>query len=110
MIEWSQIDELEAEMGESFPEIVALFLEEASAIVARLERADPHDASALASDLHALKGAALNLGLTDFAALCALGEKNAEAGQTGAIALPGLIACFHESCSALKNGLARGAA
>lgn len=106
MIDWSQLDALEAEMGESFPEIVALFLEEAGEIVARLDQADPEDARALSADLHALKGSALNLGLSALASRCEDGEKYAEAGHTGQIALPALIACFHESCAALEARLA----
>ena len=106
MIDWSQLDALKAEMGESFAEIVALFLEEAGEIVARLERADKQDSAALAADLHALKGSALNLGLTALASRCAEGEKNAEAGQTAQIELPAVIACFHQSCASLEARLA----
>ena len=110
MIDWSQLDTLEAEMGDSFPEIVELFLEEASEIVERLKAADPHDGAALAADLHALKGAALNLGLTGLATLSGEGEERAAAGQTGEIALPALFACFFDSCSALEKRSVRGAA
>lgn len=110
MIEWSQLEELETEMGDAFPEIVSLFLEEAGAIVERLKSANPNDAATLVTDLHALKGAALNLGLTQFAALCAEGEKRAEDGQAGAIALPVLFASFDESCAALERRLTRGVA
>lgn len=110
MIEWSQVDALEAEMGESFPEVVALFLEEAGEIVERLEGGDRQDGKALAADLHALKGAALNLGLTGLADLCAEGERSAEAGQYEQVALPETISCFRESCAALDARLRRGAA
>ncbi len=105
MIDWSQLESLKAEMGESFPEIVALFLEEAGEIVIRLEHGKDRDARMLAADLHALKGAALNLGLDSLARRCAEGEKNAEAGQPGKIELPALIACYHDSCALLEARL-----
>ena len=105
MIDWAQLESLKAEMGESFPEIIALFLEEAGEIVVRLEHGENRDARALAADLHALKGAALNLGLDSLARRCAEGEKNAEAGEVNQIALPALIACYHESCAVLEARL-----
>jgi HPt (histidine-containing phosphotransfer) domain-containing protein len=79
MIDWQRIKELRNEIGaKDFDEVVALFLEEADEVVARLPRAE--SASAIESDLHFLKGSALNLGFTDLAQMCQLGERRAAAG------------------------------
>ena len=69
MIAWDRIDELKSEIGEDdFLEIVALFLEETEAALARLgETTDPDEAEAL---LHFLKGSALNLGFRALGRLC----------------------------------------
>jgi histidine phosphotransfer protein HptB len=81
MIDWSHVDELRAEMDEAFDEVVAMFLEEAGEVIARLE-ATP-ELSRYQADLHFLKGAALNLGFERFAEVCAEGEATAAAGEPG---------------------------
>lgn len=81
MIDWGRVKELRAEIGaESLGEVVELFLEEADEVVDRVT-AD-NGAKALESDLHFLKGSALNLGFADLAALCQEGERSAAAGNT----------------------------
>ena len=76
MIDWSHVDELQEDMAEGFDEIVEVFLEEVEESLAKL---DPSaGANSLAANLHFLKGAALNLGFADFAALCGAGF-----GRTG---------------------------
>lgn len=81
MIDWQRVEDLKKEIGdEDFGEVVALFLEEADEVVARLPGVNT--AKGLESDLHFLKGSALNLGFTDLAQICQLGERKAAAGET----------------------------
>lgn len=73
--------DLRDEVGpEDFTEIATLFLEEADEVVARLS--EKSDAKSMESDLHFLKGSALNLGFEDFARLCQSGERMAATGHT----------------------------
>lgn len=81
MIDWDRVRELKAEIGEpDFEEVATMFLDESDEVIARLSR----DAGAerLEKDLHFLKGAALNLGFAQLAALCQDGERRAAAGVT----------------------------
>ncbi|MCC5999449.1 MAG: Hpt domain-containing protein [Pararhodobacter sp.] len=113
MIDWSQIEELRTEMDDAFDEVVALFLEETDEIMDRVRaaRAVPYaDGLALASDLHALKGAALNLGLTEFAASCGAGEELAQSGAAGAVNLQGIIDTYTVSKTEFLAVLSRHAA
>lgn len=81
MIDWQRLENLKQEIGaEDFGEVVALFLEEADEVVARLLAAKT--AKVMESDLHFLKGSALNLGFTDLAQICQLGERKAAVGDT----------------------------
>src|SRR6218665_845615 len=73
MIEWARVRELRDEIGiDDFGEIVVLFLEEADEVVSRL--GGNNRQRSVADDLHFLKGAALNLGFSDFAGSCPEGE------------------------------------
>lgn len=111
MIDWSQVHELKAEMDDAFDEVVTLFIEEADEIVARLNQMPEivtNDSQTLAGDLHALKGAALNLGLRDFAARCSDGETLAQASD--AVDLQVIIASYAASKAELLRGLGRFAA
>ncbi|MDO8328576.1 MAG: Hpt domain-containing protein [Cypionkella sp.] len=102
MIEWERVNELRSEIGDDdFAEVVALFLEEADEVILRLSAAT--GAKALEADLHFLKGAALNLGFADFAALCQDGERRAAAGDTG-VDLGRVCACYHASKDVLRAG------
>lgn len=80
MIDWDRVNELRSEIGaDDFDEVVALFLEEADEVIARIS--GEAGARLLEADLHSLKGAALNLGFEEFAALCQDGERRAAAGS-----------------------------
>lgn len=82
MIDWARVENLREEIGaDDFEQVVAMFLEEADDAIIRLRGA--HDAKALESDLHFLKGSALNLGFSELAQICQLGERMASAGETG---------------------------
>lgn len=101
MIDRERLAELRAEVGEDdLADVVALFLEEADEVVARLEGGGL-DRPDLTRALHALKGAALNLGLSELAALCAAAEVD-----PASPALPRVPACYAASRRALAGALA----
>ena len=80
MIDWARIHDLYEEIGEdAFAEVLDLFVQDVNEGLARLRAAS--DAKARSAEFHFLKGAALNLGLGQLAATCALGETNAAQGQ-----------------------------
>jgi HPt (histidine-containing phosphotransfer) domain-containing protein len=79
MIDWDRVASLRGEIGAAdFTEVVEMFLAESDAVVARLLAGKPDPT--LESDLHFLKGSALNLGFRHLAALCSAGEKRAAVG------------------------------
>ena len=81
MVDWSRVKDLRSEVGlDDFEEIVAMFLEETDAVIRELSERTV--AKSLESDLHFLKGSALNIGLASFARLCQQGEKNSSNGGT----------------------------
>ncbi len=95
LIEWPRVWELRDEIGEQeFGEVVSLFLEETETMVDALVSAKP---DALEGELHALKGAALNLGFSELAQLCATGEQLAKQGRAEDVALSPVLSCFFES-------------
>jgi len=108
MIDWTQVDGLRADMGDSFDEVVEVFLQEVSDGMRGLDSAE--DSQALAAQLHFLKGAALNLGFSAFAALCATAEADAAAGHPDRVDLDAVRLCYAESREAFLAGLARRAA
>jgi HPt (histidine-containing phosphotransfer) domain-containing protein len=96
---------LRQEIGnEDFNEVLHLFLDEADEVIARLGAAG--DAASLESDLHCLKGSALNLGLTDLARICQDGERHAAAGSI-AVSVPEVARCYRLSRESLVQGLVR---
>lgn len=79
VIDWSRISELYEEVGEeALGDVLDLFTSEVDEGLERLAQAT--SPKAIAAEFHFLKGAALNLGLDEVAALCAQGETNAAAG------------------------------
>lgn len=79
MIDWDRVEMLRRDIGEEdFGEVVRLFIEEAEAVVGRLEAQG--SARQREADLHFLKGSALNLGFADLAALCGAEERRAAEG------------------------------
>lgn len=108
MIDWAQVDELRDEMGSAFAELVDAFLEEVDDGITRV---DPKsDAESQASALHFLKGAALNLGFRDFAAMCSEGEDNANHWRLPAVDGDALCRCYQQSRAEFLSGLSRRAA
>lgn len=106
MIDWAHVGDLKADMGDSFDEIVTVFLQEVDDAMGRL--APSQGWAALAADLHFLKGAALNLGFVAFAAQCSAGETRAASGAE--VDLDSLADCFMQSRGEFLAGLGRRAA
>lgn len=76
MIDWERISGLCEEIGaDSFDEVLELFLTEVGGVLEALE-----EGPNLKDAMHFLKGAALNLGFSEFAAQCAAGELAARTG------------------------------
>ena len=81
MINWDRVMELRSEIGpDDFAEVAQMFLEEADDVVLRLSAND--DAKTMESNLHFLKGSALNLGFGALSTLCQDGERRAAGGDT----------------------------
>jgi len=102
MIDWNQVDGLRSDLGDGFDELVEVFLDEVDEAMGRLSPDAAPEQSA--ADLHFLKGAALNLGFRDFAALCSAGEERAAAG--GRVDLGPVRASYAASRRAFLDGLA----
>ncbi len=97
MIDWERLNELISEVGEeSFAEVAEVFLEEVAEVIDRL-KANPAPES-LESELHFLKGSALNLGFKTLGKLCHDGEQHAASGDYGAISLAPLFDAYDKSC------------
>lgn len=104
MIDWQRVDELKQSIGASiFDEVVVLFLEEADVFIARLTKAS--SATAMANDLHGLKGNALNLGFKELAELCHHSEIQIKAGGPD-VDVDRIKSCFATSRSQFLSGLA----
>ena len=104
MIDWARVEDLKSEIGEDdFREVVQMFLEEADEVAAYLD--GPPDWDAVESRLHFLKGSALNLGLSDLAALCQAGEKRAASGAASEVELHVVTASYKASKALLLASL-----
>jgi len=102
MIDWTRVRDLRDEIGaDDLDEVVAMFLEEADEVIKRIASTDT--AKSLEADLHFLKGAALNLGFANFAALCQDGERRASAGKLD-LDITAVQDCYALSKTALAQG------
>lgn len=109
MIDWSRLDELREEIGdEDLADVVAMFLDEADGVVGRV--ATGLSDAELESQLHFLKGSALNLGLAELAMLCQDGERRAANGDGDLVDLGQIAAVYQASKSAFLGALAQGSA
>lgn len=108
MIDWDRVSELRDEVGaEDFDEVVEIFLDEADAEIARLPQLS--DAEGIEALLHFLKGSALNLGFSEFAARCSAGEKLARDGGAQ-VDVAAIVTCYDASKAELHDQLRRIAA
>ena len=104
MIDWKRVDELKEEIGaDGFAEVADMFLDEAEGAVRALVVGLAPDE--VEGQLHFLKGSALNLGLSDLAAICQEGERKAAAGQGAAVDTAQLAAIWRASHASLLGGL-----
>lgn len=102
LTDWQRVDDLAAEIGaDAVVEVVVMFLEETDAVVARMSRAAP-----TTDDYHFLKGSALNLGLSDLAILCQLGEAETKIGITNPQTQAAVLAAYPAAKDALVDGIA----
>lgn len=94
MIAWDQVEELREAVGpDEFGELVEVFLDEVEGVLTQLS--SDAAASELESQLHFLKGSALNLGFAEFSTLCQQGETIAKGGTTDGIDVPAIISSYH---------------
>lgn len=80
-----------------------LFLEEVEEVVTRLKQ--DADVNELENDLHFLKGSAMNLGFSEFSALCQDGELRAAEGRGDEINLSKVVECYTVSKIAFVTDL-----
>lgn len=109
MIDWTRLNELRDEIGEDdLADVVTLFLEEADDVVLRLSSSMSDDE--MESQLHFLKGSALNLGLADLAGLCQDGERKAEQGMGAMVDLGAIKSVYEASKIAFLGAMTKGSA
>lgn len=105
MIDWMRVQDLHDEIGaEAFSDVIDLFLTEIGNAIAQV-RESP-DPERLEVDLHFLKGGVLNLGFTDVAALCHLGEKMAAQGQGAKVDTGAIVQAYDKSCQQFLSEIA----
>ena len=95
MIDWDRIAELQEEVGEdSFIEVIEMFFEEVEDVLSRL---DCKDAEQLKTGLHFLKGAALNIGMSEVSNLCREAEGAAAADNAATADIEGIRIAYDGS-------------
>lgn len=104
MIDWKRVEELRTEIGQDgFAEVTGMFLDEADqAVQALIAGPAPEEVE---TQLHFLKGSALNLGLSDLAAICQDGERKAAAGYGALVDLAQVAKVYQASRALLLAGL-----
>ena len=104
MIDWDRVEELKSEVGEEdFAEIIGMFFEEVEDVLQRL--CQPNS-TAQASDLHFVKGSALNIGLAEVSDLCRSMETRLRDNPNAAVDLAKLQGVFRVSKAELWGGIA----
>jgi HPt (histidine-containing phosphotransfer) domain-containing protein len=103
MVNWDRISELRDEIGaEDYAEVVGLFFAEVDTAIARLSL--PGTLKERESDLHFLKGSALNLGFDALGGLCAESEQRAAEGILEEAEVVSVIEAYHASRTAFEAG------
>ena len=106
MIDWNKIRDLHGEIGaDDFGEVFDLFLHEMAGVIEKLRR-DPIPDD-LESDLHFLKGSALNIGFSAFSEACQAGERHVMNGQVDRVDLTAIIDFFDRSLVEFTENLPR---
>ncbi|RRH78018.1 Hpt domain-containing protein [Falsigemmobacter faecalis] len=108
MLNLRQLNDLRADVGdEGFADLIVLFLEETDGVISRMIDKGPEKDPA--ADYHFLKGAARNLGLDGFSALCHEAEIAAGQGLQLAISPDALDAAWQDSRARLLDHLGMAA-
>ncbi|TVS02266.1 MAG: Hpt domain-containing protein [Rhodobacteraceae bacterium] len=98
MINWSRVEELRDDFGEDgFAEVIEVFLEEVVTGQDRLAAATTPEA--MRAEFHFLKGAALNMGLEEIAAICSRGEVLSEQGHWAQAERDTLLELLPKDCA-----------
>ena len=98
MIDWSQIKQVEEDVGaEDLAEVVEIFIEEVEEAVDALRGMSEMADAQMAPAMHFLKGSAYNLGFKGFGDYCAEGEKRATAGEGAGFDLQKVVALYEQS-------------
>lgn len=101
MINWDRIEDLRTDIGEEeMDEVIDLFLDEVEQALSQIGTAPDREAAA-----HFLKGAALNLGFSRFAAECLVAEQTCHADPAARIDIAALRQCYEVSKQAFLTGL-----
>lgn len=102
LIDWKKVGELRSDVGpDDFDMVVELFLEEVEETISQLGA----ESRSVESDLHFLKGSALNLGFSQFSDLCQSGESAAAAGDAACVDLDAVKTSFAASKEVFLNEL-----
>jgi HPt (histidine-containing phosphotransfer) domain-containing protein len=105
-IDWSHVADLRDEIGaDEFAEVLELFLADSDEMVEALAGQPP---SAYEEALHALKGAALNMGLSGLAEICRQGERLAAEGRADEVQIVQVLTGYAAARAALVSGLHGG--
>ena len=106
MIDWARVKTLQQEIEkEEFPEVLQIFFEESDSVIDTLANDPSEDYYEKA--LHLLRGSALNLGFSQFAALCQEAETRAQQGLADSVVIAAVITTYHASRTAFMDGLAQ---
>lgn len=109
LIDRAQLEALRAEIGEEdMAEVIQIFLAESDEILSRCRK---HPAATdWVMELHALKGCALNLGLSRMAEMCHRAEMRQRGTADGEAEFQQIAACYAASTDALLSFLSGGPA
>ena len=98
MINWTQIKQLEEDVGvEDFGDVVELFLAEVDEAVESLPTLDVEDAAVIGPALHFLKGSAFNLGFQEFGEYCSQGEAASIKGTSDTVDIEKVASLYQQS-------------
>lgn len=99
MIDWTRVRDLKDEIGEEdFADVAQMFIAEVEEVIERLKKSP--NPQTFEHDFHFLKSSALNLGFSDFAAMCQGAEQQSAAGSAEFVDLASLFSTYERSKSA----------
>jgi HPt (histidine-containing phosphotransfer) domain-containing protein len=104
MINWARLLQLQEDVGKNdIHDIIILFEQELKQVIAQLPlQTDPEQ---MASNLHYLKGCALNLGFEDLADLCQAGyTRLSQSPRTGVTVAP-ILSAYEAAINELHHAM-----